>query len=104
MLAYANLRHSWFKDKNGNHDKERTEAWDAMHAENGLPVVLSEAFFVLSIYYWLAPLYADAQLELGKNGDPVLLLVLGGALFVLSALSGMQQHRVECAHFKTDIN
>ena len=86
MLAYRELRHYWFT-------KEETEALDVMHAENGLPVILSEAIVAAGIYSWKV-----------DGHDPTWPLVWGIILFLLSALSGMQEHRVECAHFKADTN
>lgn len=84
MLAYRELRRYWFI-KEGE-----TEALDVQHAENGIPVMISEAIMAGGIYSWQAHGY-----------DPTFQFVSASVLFLLSALSGMQQHRVECAHFKS---
>jgi len=93
ILAYDDLRRWWFNERENpnNLDKEERNALDIIHAENGLPVMLSEALLV-AWFYLRFPEILDWR------------FLLGIALFFFSALSGMQQHRVECAHFRTDPN
>jgi hypothetical protein len=88
MLAYARLRRDFF-------DEEERNSLDVVHAESGLTVMISEALFAMSIYYYLQkwPYCHDIGF---------VLLLIGLVLFILSALSGIQQHRVECARFKEE--
>ncbi|MBU1679438.1 MAG: hypothetical protein KKD86_11420 [Bacteroidetes bacterium] len=81
MLAYGDLRKWWFSPP-----KERDEI-NVNHAESGIPVMISEAIIVASVYSW------DFWLYVG-----------GISLFLLSVIPAMQHHRIECAHFKIDIN
>ena len=93
ILAYGDLRRWWFNKKEDTNvlDKEERNTWDVIHAENGLPVMISEALLI-------------AWFILGWRDLVDWRFLLGTGLFVFSALSGMQQHIVECAHFKTDQN
>ncbi len=84
MIAYARLRRDFFDEK------ERTSL-DVVHAESGLSVMVSEAFLGASAYFYMA-----------KQSERLDLLAVGVGLFVLSAASGIQQHRVECGRFKED--
>ena len=83
MIAYGALRHLVYKDGEG-------EAIDVLHAEGGLIVMLSEAFFVVGCFLPSASTFTDKPM----------LFKISAALFFLSAISGMQQHRVECNRFK----
>lgn len=88
MLAYSDIRRWWF-----NSAEERDDV-NLQHAENGLPVMISEAIIVIALYprSWIIQFV-----------DQGWLLGVGIVLFLLSAIAGMQEHRTECAHFKTDI-
>ncbi len=96
MLAYGDLRRYWFNKKEDPNvlDKEERSAIEVIHAENGLLVIVSEVLFAAWVY--------SSFVFTANTMDWRLLLAV--ALFFVSAISGMQQHRVECAHFKTDIN
>ena len=88
MLAYGDLRRWWF-----TRVEERDEV-NLQHAETGLPVMMSEILFVVGLY--------PGSLT-SNYPDRFWVIVSAVALFFFSAIAGMQEHRVECAHFKTDI-
>lgn len=86
ILAYATLRREFF-------DEGERNALDVVHAESGLTVMVSESLLAISAYY-----YFECRYQLSDD-----FFWIGIILFLLSALSGIQQHRVECARFKRDI-
>ncbi|MBN2709423.1 MAG: hypothetical protein JXR46_10290 [Calditrichaceae bacterium] len=91
FLAYGDLRRWWFNKKEDINvlDKSERNAWDLIHAENGLTVMIAEALLIA----WFLVGWPDLI-------DWRFIISIG--LFVFSTISGMQQHRIECAHFKTD--
>lgn len=86
MLAYSRLRREFF-------DEAERNVLNVAHAEDGIPVMISEAFLGATMFF-----------RIYQNCLRWDLLLIFGALFVLSAISGIQEHRIECSRFKEKEN
>ena len=87
FLAYTLLRHDFF-------DEKQREYLDVRHAEDGLIILISETFIAAeTLYPWL---------HSTRDFDPGWPLIFGIILFLLSSVTDIQQHRIECVYLKTD--
>ena len=82
-LVYRHLRHEFYDD-------DKRQGIDVLHAEGGLIVMIAESLAI-------GGLLCSAD---GKE----YLFYSAGAIFILSMISGIQEHRVECGEFKKDVS
>ncbi len=87
MYGYSTLRRSNFLPE---HERERL---DIAHAENGLVVMTAEGLFAAA---WYASIYPENSLV-----GPWPLSVLGLMFWVASYPGALEQHSLECMHWRT---